>query len=105
MPSPAWVAIAAVLLASPVWASPGMLPSPATPQSADRTQIITSKTRSVRVFHMETVLFKIGGKQFALTFDGGERRYDLAAIAPHGMVTRKIVVYVNPSPTDIQGAR
>jgi hypothetical protein len=105
MASRAWVAIAAVLLASPVLAAPGLLPTPATPQSADRIQIITRKTTSVRVFHMDTVLFKIGGKQFALTFDGGERRYDLAAIAPRGMVTRKIVVYVNPSPTDIQGAR
>ena len=95
----AWLAIAAVVLAAPVWAKPQLAPSVTTPETADRTVVISAKTRSVNVFENDTVLFKVGDKQFALRFDGNAVRYNLETLAPPGVLTHRVTVFVAPNPT------
>jgi hypothetical protein len=96
----AWLAFAAVLLAFPVAAKPSLSPSVASPEAADKAVTITAKTRKVNVFESETVLFKVGDKQFALKFDGDGVSYNLETLAPAGVLTHRVIVYVAPNPRD-----
>jgi hypothetical protein len=100
MTARAWLAIAAVLLAFPVSARPSLAPSAATPEAADMTVTITAKTKVVNVFENDTVLFKVGEAQFALKFDGNSVRYNLETLAPPGVLTHRVTVYVSPNPAD-----
>lgn len=77
-------------------AKPYLAPSVALPGSADRTIVIKKSTKSVSVAENDTVLFKVGAKQFALKFDGNSAYYDLATLAPPGVLNRRIKVYVSP---------
>jgi len=88
------------LVAGTVNAKPSLAPSVSTPEAADKTIVIKDTTKSVNVFVNETVLFKVGANQFAIKFDGVKSTYNLAKLAPDGMVTQGVKVYVAPSPTD-----
>jgi len=48
------------------------------------------------------VLFKVGSTSFALVFDGNEVSYNLQTLAPPGVLTHKVEVYVVPNPRDHQ---
>ena len=74
----------------------------ATPEAANKVIVIKPTTRSVNVFENDTVLFKVGAKQFAIRFDGNNVYYDLSTLAPPGVLTRKIKVYVAPNPKSHQ---
>ena len=95
------VACAAIALAcgaGPAEAKPSLAPRVATPEAADKMIVIKPTTKSVNVFAGDTVLFKVGDKQFAIRFDGNNVYYDLSALAPPGVLTRKVKVYVAPNP-------
>ncbi len=79
-------------------AKPILAPQVATPEAADRMIVIKPTTKRVNVFENDTVLFKVGAKQFAIKFDGNNVYYDLSALAPPGVLTRKVKVYVAPNP-------
>ncbi len=78
--------------------NPSLAPTISSPDDADKTIVIHDATNHVTVFANETVLFKLGDQQFAIKFDGVSRAYDLAKLAPAGMLNHKIRVYVAPSP-------
>jgi hypothetical protein len=85
-------------------AKPSLRPSVATPQAANKVIVINPTTKSVHVFENDTVLFKVGAKQFAIRFDGNNIYYDLSTLAPPGVLTRKVKVYVAPNPNKhVQG--
>jgi hypothetical protein len=88
------------LVAGSVLAKPSLAPSVSTPEAADKMVVIKDTTKHVNVFENDTVLFKVGDKQFAIKFDGNNVYYDLSTLAPPGVLTRKIKVYVAPNPTD-----
>jgi hypothetical protein len=73
-------------------------PSASTPQAATKTIVIRASTRSVSVFENDTVLFKVGTKQFALKFDGNAVSYDLKTLAPRGVLDHTVRVNVAPNP-------
>lgn len=79
-------------------ARPSLSPSVATPEAADKMIVIKPTTRRVNVFENETVLFKVGDRQFAIRFDGNNPSYDLAALAPPGVLTHEVKVHVAPNP-------
>jgi len=91
----------AAAFASPVHAqdSPGFLLGSAVEASqATRTIAITPETRWVNVRLREAVVFDVGGRSFAWRFDGpGARAVDLQQIAPAGLVTRRIMAYIDTS--------
>jgi len=64
-----------------------------------RTIEIGPGTRWVNVLQYESVRFVVGGQSFGWRFDGpGSRGMDLQSIAPAGLVTRSIRVYVQHVP-------
>jgi hypothetical protein len=73
-------------------------PSLITAQDAQITVVITAKTHVVNVHENDAVLFKVGTQQFAVKFDGDAVKYNLATLAPKGLITRKITVFVAPNP-------
>ncbi|HEY8024475.1 MAG TPA: CzcE family metal-binding protein [Burkholderiaceae bacterium] len=88
------------LVAGAALAKPSLAPSVSTPEAADKMVVIKDTTKSVNVFENDTVLFKVGDKQFAIKFDGNNVYYDLSTLAPPGVLTRKVKVYVAPNPKD-----
>jgi hypothetical protein len=94
----ALTAIALAFLAGGATARPSLAPSVSTPEAANKVIVIKPTTRSVQVFENDTVLFKAGAKQFAIRFDGNNVYYDLSTLAPPGVLTRKVKVYVAPNP-------
>ena len=52
------------------------------------------------MFENDTVLFKVGDKQFAVKFDGNSYFYDLGTLAPAGLLNHKVRVYVAPNPKE-----
>lgn len=93
------VAISFGLFAGAVAAKPSLAPSVSTPEAADKMVVIKETTKSINVFENDTVLFKVGDKQFAVKFDGNSYVYDLGQLAPPGILTHKVKVYVAPNPT------
>jgi len=91
-----------IAFATAVYAKPSMAPHAAPASSADKVLVITAKTRRVNVFEYDTVLFKVGSTSFALVFDGNEVSYNLQTLAPPGVLTHKVEVYVVPNPRDHQ---
>ena len=83
-------------------AKPSLMPSVSAPEDADKTVFIKPSTKFVNVIEHETVLFKVGEKQFALKFDGVHETYDLAVLAPAGVVDHKVKVYVARDPSEPQ---
>jgi hypothetical protein len=86
------------LAAGVAFGNSSLAPTISSPDDADKTIVIHDATNHVTVFANETVLFKLGDQQFAIKFDGVSRAYDLAKLAPAGMLNHKIRVYVAPSP-------
>lgn len=78
-------------------AKPKSMPTASTPEAANKMIVIKSTTKSVNVFENDTVLFKIGNKQFAIKFDESNTYYDLRTLAPPGVLNRKVDVYVAPN--------
>lgn len=79
-------------------ARPNLTPTVSTPSAADRMIVIQPTTKAVNVFENDTVLFKVGDKQFALKFDGNNSYYDLSKLAPPGVLNHTVKVYVAPRP-------
>jgi hypothetical protein len=80
--------------------NPSLAPTISSPDDADKTIIIHDTTNRVSVFTNETILFRIGTQQFAIKFDGVSREYNLVNLAPAGMLTHNVLVYVAPSPVE-----
>jgi hypothetical protein len=93
------IVISLGLFAGAVSAKPSLAPTVVTPEAADKMVVIKETTKSVNVFENDTVLFKVGDKQFAVKFDGNNYVYDLGQLAPAGFLTHKVKVYVAPNPT------
>ena len=96
-----WLAaLVALGLATAAAGKPGLAPSVSVPEAADKTIVIKPTTKRVNVFANDTVLFRVGDKQFAIKFDGNSVYYDLSTLAPPGVLNRKVKVYVAPNPRD-----
>ena len=75
------------------------LGDPAPVSAAGRTVSIAPDTTSIVVTGGDTIAFAVGTKSFAWNFDGpGAYNFDLTLVAPPGMLTHKVMVYVNPDP-------
>jgi len=79
---------------------PSLAPTVIAPEDADKVIMIKDKTKGVNVFENESVLFKIGDKQFAVRFDGTSHLFDLRQFAPAGTLDHKVTVYVAPDPSE-----
>ena len=95
-------AAAAVLLAgcaSPL-ASRDLLGTPAAYAPGVQTVTITPATQWINVTGGDTVRFVAGAASFTWSFQVGVTvsTFDLNRIAPPGMLTRPIAVYVAPNP-------
>ena len=67
--------------------------------SAERTVVIKPDTTSVVVTGGDTIAFTSGTQSFAWNFDGpGTYNFDLALVAPKGMLDHKVMVYVDSDP-------
>jgi hypothetical protein len=75
-------------------------------ESSQRTITITPETRYVNVTSGETVRFIAGAQSFAWSFQTGPTitMFDLNRIAPPGLLTRPIPVYVAPNPLYISNS-
>jgi Heavy-metal resistance protein CzcE len=78
----------------------GLLGNQASSEQAVRTITITPKTKYVNVTKGEVVRFVAGDKAFAWNFDGVEEDFPLNRVAPSGVLTRKVTVYVAPNGED-----
>ena len=76
-----------------------------------RTIPIDAKTKYVNVTAHETVKFVVNGNTFAINFSGSSATtfafvpsvFDLAQLAPAGVLDHKVTVYVAPDPLYISG--
>jgi hypothetical protein len=77
-----------------------LLGDPAPIAAAARTIAITPDTKYVNVQGGEVVRFDVGGHSFAWSFDGPVYvlTFDLARVAPSGMLDHAITAYVSPNP-------
>jgi hypothetical protein len=73
---------------------------PAQAALAERTIVVAPGTKFVNVKHGEVVKIVAGGKEFAWAFDGIERPFELAKIAPEGTVSHSVQVYIARSEMD-----
>jgi hypothetical protein len=71
---------------------------PGAARTATRTIAIHPTTRYVNVTGGEIVRFTVGDKSFAWNFSGRPSSFDLSAVAPPGMLDRKVTAYVAPNP-------
>lgn len=67
---------------------------------AHRTVVVHERTRHVNVTNGETVQFNVNGQQFAFAFDNWPNKdvVDLSVIAPEGVTTPNVRVYIAPNP-------
>ena len=63
-----------------------------------RTIVIKPDTGYVNVTGGEVIRFDVGGKSFVWNFNGTRSSFDLGAIAPTGLLGRKVTAYVAPNP-------
>jgi Heavy-metal resistance protein CzcE len=92
--------LSATLSAGAATISSSLLGEAAQPAAAVRSLVIDGDTRSVRVKHGEVVKFMSNGQEFTWAFDGLPQVLDLNQIAPAGVLSRTVRVYVDPSETD-----
>lgn len=92
--------LAATLSAGAATMSSSLLGEPGRPSAADRTVDIYGDTHSVRVKHGEVVKFVSNGQEFTWAFDGLPQTLHLNEIAPAGVLSRTVRVYVDPSEAD-----
>lgn len=65
----------------------------------NRVVKIGPDTKYVVVTGGEVIRFDIGEKSFAWNFDGaGQYHFDLALVAPPGVLDHTVTAYVNPDP-------
>jgi hypothetical protein len=91
----------------PLARRPDLLGMPVRDQSAgERTITITAQTRWVNVTGGETVRFVAGARSFTWNFQTAATvgKFDLNLVAPEGMLTRTITVYVAPNPLYISNS-
>jgi hypothetical protein len=72
--------------------------SPAPVSLATRTIAIGPGTSYVNVTGGEVIRFDIGDKSFVWNFNGQRSSFDLAKVAPPGLLARKVTAYVAPNP-------
>ena len=72
---------------------------PTAVSEATRTIEIKPGTKYVNVGWGEVVRFVSNGQSFAFDFDGASQTqaFDLARVAPPGLVDHKVIAYVSPS--------
>jgi hypothetical protein len=77
-----------------------LLGDPAPPTAAGRTIAITPETKFVNVQGGEVVRFDVGGQSFAWSFSGPVNlmAFDLARVAPAGMLNHPVTAYISPNP-------
>jgi len=92
---------AASLAAGAAVTDADMLGHAAQPSAAERTVIISPKTRWVTVERGEVVTFKVNGRDFAWAFNGMGSSFDLNRIAPAGALDRALKVYIWPNAEDL----
>lgn len=75
-------------------------------KAAERTIVILPETRWVNVTSGETIRFVVGDRSFTWNFQTGATvtAFDLNQVAPAGMLTRRIVVYVAINPLYISNS-
>ena len=78
--------------------NPVLVGDPAPTASATRTIAIQPDTRYVNVTGGEVVRFTAGDRSFAWNFNGRLSSFDLATVAPQGMLDHKVTAYVAPNP-------
>ncbi|WP_343216027.1 CzcE family metal-binding protein [Collimonas antrihumi] len=61
-------------------------------------------TRYVSVTGGETIRFAVGDKTFGWAFDGPIRSFDLARIAPAGVLNRSVMAYMGINPDGLGGS-
>jgi hypothetical protein len=72
---------------------------PAPPSSAERTIVIRPDIKYVNVEGGQTVRFVVGDKDFAWHFFSARfRDFNLADVAPPGILDHAITAYVSPDP-------
>lgn len=77
-----------------------LLGNQAAPEQAIRTITIKPTTKYVNVTKGEIIKFVAGGKTFAWNFDGVESDFPLNRVAPAGVLTRTVTVYMGPNDED-----
>ncbi|HKC42859.1 MAG TPA: CzcE family metal-binding protein [Burkholderiales bacterium] len=82
--------------------SQGWLGTPVEGSRADRVIRVTPGTRWVNVSENETVRFVVGDQSFAWQFNGSRGVFHLSDIAPAGLVSQPINVYVGADPLEGQ---
>ena len=83
-----------------------LLGDPAPPTAAGRAIAISPNTKFVNVQGAEVVRFDVGAnKSFAWSFNGSVvvTSFDLARVAPSGMLDHAVTAYVSPNPLYIGG--
>ena len=79
-----------------------LLGGPTSLAEATRTIAIGPGTKYVNVTGGEIIRFTVGDKAFAWNFNGRYSSFDLARVAPPGMLDHKVTAYVAPNPRQIQ---
>lgn len=77
-----------------------LLGDPVPVSAATRILVIPPQTRYVNVTGGEIVAFVVGDKSFAWSFDGAMDipPFDLATVAPPGVLDHPVIAYVAPNP-------
>jgi len=94
-------AFAAAMPASAEQIQPASVGSAAAAASAGSIVTITPHTKYVNVADGSTVRFVVDGQSFTWNFHTSEatvKPFDLALLAPAGVLKQKVVVYVSPDP-------
>ena len=67
---------------------------------AHRSIVVNDRTRHINVTNGETVQFDVNGQRFAFAFNNWPNKeiVDLSVIAPDGVTTPNIRVYIAPDP-------
>ncbi len=81
------------------------LGDPAPVEAASATIVIHPDTKWVNVTGGDIVRFDVDGKSFAWAFNvaAGVSNFDLARVAPPGILTRPLQAYVAPDPKYMGG--
>ena len=82
-----------------------LLGDPAPLAASTRTITLTAATKYVNVTGGQIVKFVDGERAFAWNFDGSEdiSAFDLARVAPAGMLNHSVVAYIAPNPMYMGG--
>jgi len=92
--------LTACMSATAVTPRADLLGSPVAPEAATRIVNLTSGTQFVNVVAGDTVRFVNGSGEFAWSFDTSPivASFDLAQVAPAGLLGHGLRVYVAPNP-------